>query len=82
MADDRPYWESARGDIVKWQDIEGVWHDGPIRNDDEALETEHYVLKMSSPEGDRFYTVHYPPTDDFDLDWEIDRIETEYGEEI
>lgn len=78
-SNDTPYWESERGSIVKWQDIEGVWHEGPPRSDDDALEVEHYILRLPTPEGDLYYTVHYPPTEDFDLDYEIDRIESEYS---
>lgn len=84
---DRPFWESERGAIVKWLGGEGPpdswrWHEGPPRSADEALYVEHYVLKLPTPEGDRYYTVHYPPTDDFDLDYEIDRIESEYAEDF
>lgn len=79
---DTPYWESERGEIVRWLDGENRWHDGPIRNEDEALEAEHYILKLATKEGDRYYMVHYPPTEDFELDFEIDRIETEYSEDF
>ena len=74
-----PFYESDRAVIVKWMDGDNVWHEGPIRSADEALEAEHYILKFTSEEGDRFFTVHYPPTPDFELDYEIDRIESEYG---
>lgn len=77
-----PFWESERAAIVKWQDIDRVWHEGPIASADDALETEHYILRVGTEEGDRFYTVHYPPTEDFDLDYEIDRIFAEYSDEL
>lgn len=78
-----PDWASSeRGEIVQWQDVEGRWHEGPIHNEDEMLQTEHYILKLPTPEGDRYYTVHYPPSPDFDLDFEIDRIESEYSSDF
>jgi hypothetical protein len=86
-SDDRPFWKSERGEVMKWYGGEGEpsswkWHSGPIRNDREALHTEHYVIKLKTVDGPRYYTVHYPPTDDFDLDYEIDRIESEYAEDF
>lgn len=91
---DRPFWESDRAEVVKWHggnpgDIGGHeqseyhgWNEGPITSADEALITEHYIIKLPTREGDRYYTVHYPPTADFDLDFEIDRIESEYAEDF
>lgn len=83
-SDDVPeYAQSERGEIVKWRGIaRDDWHDGPPRDEDEALRVEHYIVKLDTPEGPRYYTVHYPPSADFDLDFEIDRIESEYAEDF
>lgn len=65
--------------MVRWMDDADRWHEGAPRDESEAIEVEHFIVRIPTDEGDRFYTIHYGLTDDFDLDYEIDRIDSEYG---
>lgn len=79
---DSPFWESERAEIIKWLDIDEQWHEGPPANANQAYDIEHYIIRVPTDEGDRYFTIHYPPTEDFDLDFEVDRIYDEYAGEL
>jgi hypothetical protein len=89
---DSPYWESERGEIVKYLTLDAVmaaggvpgaeWTEGAPKSHAEALEVEHFILKLPTPHGDRFYAIHGDLSSDFDLDFEIDRIQSAYAEEF